>query len=425
MREKGKSIRQAEFAVFFGLRGFGCGSVIAAGLVAAGGVVVAATLPSPGLAAEADEVIDEYQKGEEGKVAAGEEKGLNFPRIEGQIVIEIQNDWNYDAPDKNDQLNDLYSTTEGDFNLFPTSAVPGLFVNLHLTWEEVTDNFKGDDRFFASQGLFVENLSLIYESDWWSAIGGKFGPNFSIAYDAAPGIYGTDIPEDEIEVSERIGFGGSLTYNAETFGAHTLSGSTFYLDNTILSGSTLYTSRTRVKKNQGGPSNTESLESFALAVDGADIAALPGFNYQVGFLHQDVDRVVDEDGATLPGSETADENRVVVAGQWAIGVSDDITVTPLLEWVRFWNAEGFDDEDRNYLTASALLEYRHWNFSVATTQRWTDPKGGDSFNDYQWSMTAGYLFDFGLQLDVGWKVLSDDGGNFRTLGGLASYVIEF
>jgi len=86
---------------------------------------------------------------------------------------------------------------------------------------------------------------------------------------------------------------------------------------------------------------------------------------------------------------------------------------------------GFDGEDRNYLTASALLEYQNWNFSVATTQRWTDPKGGSSFNDNQWSVTAGYLFGFGLQLDLGWKVLSDDGDDYPTLGGIASYVIEF
>jgi hypothetical protein len=424
MRGRRKSIGQARFRGFCSQKSLRCGSVFAACLVAAG-MVVPATMPSVAFAAEADKVIDEYEKEEKERVAAGEDEGLSFPRIEGEIVIEIQNDWNYDAPDSNDELNNLYSTTEGDFNLFPTAALPGLFANLHLTWEEVTDNFKGDNRYFASQGVFVETLSLNYEADWWSAIGGKFNPNFSIAYDAAPGIYGTDIPEDEIEISERIGFGGGVTYDAEAYGAHTLSGSTFYLDNTILSGSTLYTSRPRVKTNQGGPSNTESLESFALVVDGAEIAALPGFNYQVGFLHQDVDRVVDEDDTVLPGSETADENRVVVAGQWAIGVSDDITVTPLLEWVRFWNAEGYDDEDRNYLTASALFEYQNWNFSVATTQRWTDPKGGSSFNDNQWSMTAGYLFDFGLQLDVGWKVLSDDGDSYRTLGGMASYVFEF
>lgn len=423
MREKCVSVRHARSDGIESRNCPNCRSIMAAGVLAAGSALVFAASPGVGFAAEADKVIDEGQKEEEERVAAGE-AGEQFPRIEGQIVIEIENDWNYDAPDSDDKLNNLYSTTEGDFNLFPTEALPGLFVNLHLTWEEVNDNFKGDNRYFASQGVFVENLSLNYETDWWSAIGGKFGPNFSLAYDAAPGIYGTDIPEDEIEVSERIGFGGSVTYNAETYGAHTLSGSTFYLDNTILSGSTLYTSRPRVKKNQGGPSNTGSLESFALAIDGAGIAALPGFNYQVGFLHQDVGRV-DDDGVVLPGSETADENRVVVAGQWAVGVTEDITVTPLLEWVRFWNAEGYDDEDRNYLTASALLEYGNWNVSVATTQRWTDPKDGGSSNDYQWSMTAGYLFDFGLELDIGWKVLSDDGGSYRTLGALASYVYEF
>ncbi|MGF1639641.1 MAG: hypothetical protein ACFCUO_01685 [Rhodospirillales bacterium] len=388
------------------------------------GAVLGFAMPGAAIATEPDRVIDEYQREEERRIAEGEEPPT-FPRIEGEIVIEIQNDWQYDASDSDNELNNLFSTTEADFSLFPTAALPGLFVNLHLTWEEVNDNFKGDNRYFASQGLFVENLSLNYEADWWSVIGGKFGPNFSIAFDAAPGIYGTDLAEDDIEIAERIGFGGSLTYDADALGRHALSASTFFLDNSALSGSILYTSRTRVKTNQGGPSNTESLQSFAIAIDGADIAALPGLRYQIGFLHQDVDRVVDENGVALSGSETADENRVVVAGEWAIGVTDAITVTPLLEWVRFWNAEGFDGEDRNYLTAALQLEYENWSVSAATTQRWIDPKGGSATNDHQWSVTAGYRFDFGLQLDVGWKVLTEDGDETRTLGAMASYVIEF
>lgn len=397
----------------------------AIGVLAVGGVVSLAALPGSAFASDADKVIDEYQKEEEEKVASGEADALSFPRVDGEIVIELQNDYNYEAPNKDDEFNNLVSTIEGDFNVFFHEDTPGLFLNVHVTWEEVNDNFDGDDRYFKSQGGFIENLSLNYEADWWSLIAGKFGPNFSIAYDAAPGIYGTDLAEDDIELAERWGLGGSVTYDAGPFGAHALSGSTFFLDNSILSGSAIYTSRTRVKTNQGGPSNTESLESFALAIDGADISVMPGFNYQIGFAHQDVNRVVDEDGNIVPSSDTEDEQRVVVAGQWAIAATDEITVTPLLEWVRFWNGGGSDGEDRNYLTGALSVEWRGFSLAGSTTQRWTDPDGGDDFNDYLWSINAGYLFDFGLQLDVSYRFEDDDGRDFRTLGGMASYVLEF
>ena len=85
----------------------------------------------------------------------------------------------------------------------------------------------------------------------------------------------------------------------------------------MLSGSIPYTSRTRITAIQGGPSHTEGVESSALAVDGAGFEPFPDLTYYVGFLHQDLDRVV-------------------VAGEWAIdapatyvlGFRSSITATP-------------------------------------------------------------------------------------------------
>jgi hypothetical protein len=393
----------------------------------------AAALPNSTLAAEADVDIDKYQKdmGQEvrdedtgAEVRKDIDEALSFPRVEGEIVIEIQNDNQYESNDTINQYNNLYTTTEGDFNLFPAEALPALFVNFHLTLEQTNPFSGGGNKYFEQQGLFIENLSLNYEGDWYSGIAGKFGPNFSIAYDDAPGIYGTDLAEDDIEIAERIGFGGSVTYSNPTYGAHTLSASLYTTDKTFMSESAI-NNRGRTKVSQGGPSNNHGLSSGTLVVNG-DIGVLPGFRYQIGGAHQDVVRVIDEEtGENIPSSETADENRFVVATEYAIGVTDDIAITPLVEYVHFWNAEGVKDESRNYLTASTLFTYQNWNLAVATTQKWVGPPDAGTYNDNQWQVSAGYLFDFGLSLDVGWKYLTEEGINTRTIGGLASYVIDF
>jgi hypothetical protein len=400
-------------------------------------VLAGASFSTSALAAEADVIIDEGQKEEEQKTRAQEEEervtrakeklGLlpHFPRIEGEIVIELQNDWQYDSNDTANQFNNLYTTTEGDFNLYPFRELEGLFLNLHLTLEQ-TNEFSGSgDKFFEQQGAFVENLSLNYEAEWWSVIGGKYGPNFSIAYDAAPGIYGTDLAEEDIEIAEKWGFGGSVTYSNETYGAHSLSASLFTADKTFLSES-IINNRGRLQTSDGGPTNTNSLSSAVVAVDGAGFAFAPGLSYQIGGAFLDTQRVVDEETEEiLPSSETDMEYRFVAAAQYEIGITDDIAVTPLVEYVHFWNGGGVKDEDRDYLTATTLITYQNWNLAFGTTQKWVEPPGGGSSNDNQWQVSAGYEFDFGLTLDVGWKYLTEEGIDSRTLGALATYTLEF
>ena len=384
-------------------------------------------LSAPVLAAEADAIIDEGQKEQEEQTREQEIEDFepSFPRIEGELVIELQNDWQYDSDDTANQFNNLYTTTEGDFNLYPFKELEGLFVNLHLTLEQINTGSGSGNKFFEQQGAFVENISLNYEGEWWSVIGGKYGPNFSIAYDAAPGIYGTDLAEEDIEIAEKWGFGGSATYADETLGAHTLSASLFTADKTILSKS-IINDRGRLTSSDGGPTNTNSLGSAVVAVDGSGFAFAPGLSYQIGGAFLDTSRVVDkETGDIIPSSETDDEYRFVAAAQYAIDITDDIAVTPLVEYVHFWNGGGYKDEDRDYLTATGLVTYQNWNLAFGTTQKWVGPAQGDSFNDNQWQVSAGYLFDFGLSLDVGWKYATEEGVETYTVGALATYAFEF
>jgi len=352
-----------------------------------------------------------------------DDEGLYWPpRIEAELVVEIQNDNTFDSDDEDAELNNLTTLTELDVNTY--FAEP-LFLNVHFTMEQTGETKPGEDCYFCEHGVFVEGLNLNYESDWWFVYGGKFGPNFAIAWDAAPGIYGTDIGEDDIELAERVGVGGGVTFlEDDAYGAHTLSASVFFSDTSALSDS-FGTERGRLDLDDGGPSNTESLESFAVAIDGEEIAALPGFRYHIGGARQAVDRINDDDGNELPDSETEDEYRFAAAGEWALEVDEDITVTPLLEYVRFWNAEGTKDEDRDYLTAAGLLEYQNWNLALSYTGKFVENPDGSDRTDYAFQASAGYAFDFGVTADVGYKYDRAQEIDSHIFGVLLTYEIGF
>ena len=348
------------------------------------------------------------------------------PRIEGEIVTELQNDYNYKSDDKDAELNDLFNTTEADLSFFATEE---FYLNTLLVFEPVEDTDPEENRFFGDEGLYAEVLTINWETDSFFVLAGKFGPNFSIAYDAAPGIYGTELAEDDIELSERLGFSAGLAFGEsgiplgiEGIGRQELSASVFVADTSFLSNSVIE-SRGQLNREEGGPSNTRGFESFTLALDGYELPQAEGLRYQFAFAKQGVDTVLDDDGNEI--ANTADEYRASAAAEWAIGVTDDITITPLLEYVHFWNGGGIDGEERDYLTASTLFEWQNWNLALAYTGRFIDNDEGEDFDDYQFQVSAGYTFDFGLEANIGWKIRDEANIETETFGALLAYSFSF
>jgi hypothetical protein len=344
------------------------------------------------------------------------------PKVEVEWLAELRKDSSFDSDDEGAEFTHLAPSTELDLNVF--FARP-LYLNAHFTLEPTGDPGPGMNGWSCEDGVLIENLSLNWERERWFLTAGKFGPNFAIAWDAAPGIYGTDTGEDDIELAGRIGLGGGLTIvEKEALGTHVLSGSVFFADTSALSQS-LGARRGRRRLSDGGPSNTESLESFAVALDGAEIRALPGFRYHIGGVRQAVDRVNDEDDNALPRDEIDDEYRFAAAGEWAIKLNRNLTVTPLLEYVRFWNAEGIRGEDRDYLTASGLVTYGPLNLAVSYTGKFVDNPDGTDRTDYAFQLSGGYAFDFGLSADVGYKYERAEGTDSQLVGVLLVYEFDF
>ena len=75
------------------------------------------------------------------------------------------------------------------------------------------------------------------------------------------------------------------------------------------------------------------------------------------------------------------------------------------------------------MTVAGQFEWQRYNFAAAWTKRHTFKVADD--RDYQFQISAGYRFDFGLSVDVGWKITDEANVEMQTVGMLASYLFEF
>src|SRR3546814_10831198 len=118
-------------------------------------------------------------------------------------------DWSSDVC-SSDLRNDAYVEIETALEAAITDAFSAKTL---LVLEPVRDPDPGDDRFFfEDHGLYAEDLFGEYDAVGRFAVrAGKFGQKFGIAWDVAPGIWGTDLAED-YELAEQIGFPGVLRF---------------------------------------------------------------------------------------------------------------------------------------------------------------------------------------------------------------------
>ena len=75
------------------------------------------------------------------------------------------------------------------------------------------------------------------------------------------------------------------------------------------------------------------------------------------------------------------------------------------------------------MTFAGQFEWQRCNLAAAWTQRHTFKMADD--RDYQFQISEGYRFDFGLSVDVGWKIADESNVETQTVGMLASYLFKF
>jgi len=325
------------------------------------------------------------------------ETPMNYPVLNGEILFELGFDSTFKSDDPTAEITDFYPTIEGAFDLKFNEY---FLIHTDLILEPVLD--PTSDRAFEDIGLYVQTLHLQYTMGAFSITAGKFNPSFGTAWDVTPGVFGTDLAED-YELAERIGFGLSYSFGEEGSGVHQLQANVFFADTTFLSNS-IGTRRGRTSLAAGGASNTESLESFSLTLDGSDFDALPGFSYHLGFVHQ-----------AAGMGDVDDENGFVVGMQKEFEIDSDSTFLLTGEVAHLQNAAA-GANDITYATVGLGYTYAQWNAALSATYRWTDVAAGGSVTDYQVQASVGYEFENGVAFDVGYKFNEEAGIDNHTVG---------
>lgn len=344
---------------------------------------------------------------------AAAQSDATYPRVDGEVLIELQDDYTADSDDPDAEINDLFTTTEPYLSF---KATRRLSLEAGFVLEPVRDPEPGEDRVFDDHGLYAEQLFLNYAGGGFDLYGGKFNPSFGTAWDIAPGIYGTDLAED-YEITERIGAGGALVFGegglgGDGFGTHRLAANTFFADTTFMSQS-VFADRGELDEADGGISNTEDFSSFSVTLDGEGFSAAP-IGYHLGVQHQE------------GGVGDSDDRSGIVAGlNGSFAIGEDTAVEPLVEVAAF---DGFDgsDQDRTYLTTGATVLHGPWNAALSYTGRFIDTAGpGGDPDDGQIQLSGGYTFANGITADVGYKYVEEDHVDSHVIGVLVTYQFDF
>lgn len=334
--------------------------------------------------------------------------------VSGELSVELQHENLYNTSDGS-AGSDTYTTIELGTRLHLTGR---LTLELGLTLEPVADLEPGEDRILGDHGGYADSLQLRYEGDDWYVHGGKFTATFGLDQDLFPGIYG-DTFTGGYELVERLGVGGGVEFEVPDIAKLELKAAVFTRDSTALSGS-LFTGRERLHVSDGGPGNTDLPESFSVALDAGEIEGLPGLALRTSVLRQ----------AAGEGNDRS-QWALSIGGAWEIGVGDDWTITPVIDYVHSWDAIGIDAADgisgaaENYLTAGVAVGYESWDAALVGGRRWDSQPGAADVRDAFVQVSAGYTFENDISVDLGWLYLDQGGVTSQGVGMLVAYGLKF
>jgi hypothetical protein len=337
----------------------------------------------------------------------------------------------------------LFGEIAAGLHLAPGFSIQGVLAFEPIGEGDSTGALPGDSvTGFRRQSAFLEALFAEWRPfEGATLYGGRFTAPFGRGHHDFPGILPRVRAHEVSLIQDSLGVGGSLTVLSDPrFGEHDVSAAVFTLDRTFLS-STLLTRRRccderyeRFNRNtaqQGGPANSGQLDSFAVALDGDGIAALPGFSYHLGLVSRSAGR----DG-------TAREWGYAAAIRYLHRWSDTQSTLLFAEGIQFRNAGGrprtevttfglaattgeeveFSEETRlaerrTFTTLGLRHQHGPWRGTLAwqrdQRKRSVDPLPTENYVE----LSAGRELGAGFGLDVGYqygRYAREEGGGLGT-----------
>ncbi|MEL6242443.1 MAG: hypothetical protein AAFR19_14185 [Pseudomonadota bacterium] len=332
--------------------------------------------------------------------------GQTFPHVTGNIITRLGYNGDYQADSPRVEADDVFVQVIAS----PVFHFSDRFrFNTELRVEAVVP--PTDDRAFEDQGLFARFLQFEYDvTDQLSVHAGKMTPSFALASFVTPGMFGNSYSK-EIELIDRVGFGGSYKFGGNARGHHMLTFNTFFKDTSVFSES-FGSNRGRTSIDDGGASNTEGFDSFTLSLEGQHMDRFPGLTYKLGLIHQGrgVDGVADETGISASVVQTFETAK---GDNWSV----------IGELAAFDNFEGTAD-DIVYASAGLVYQTGPWTAVLSGTWRPRDLADGRNFDDYTLQTSIEYDLGKGYSAALAHEFNRDENLDNRRLGFRFSKVIE-
>jgi len=348
----------------------------------------------------------------------------------GELVSQLQalavNSGGRKAAAWDDSNLDLYANYSSWLSLYAT-------VKLERNRTDNLDSYYPQSSgFFRSEALTLPQLFVaVRPFSGLTLYGGKIHPNFGSAYDQEPGQFynfGSDYEQDE-----RIGVGAEYLLPEAIAHRLRISVESFFLDTSFLSESLLSrpgfsttdpTARPfRYTLRQFGPSNTESLSSYTVALRGGE--ADRGLTYQISFTKEATE---DPTAKTEYGESIGAQYDPTGDG---MRLTDRLGLTPFLEYVHFNNFATDPDLERHYLIGGLQFNYVRWQVILAGGVRRTDdssnPPGLPYTNAvgeqerHAWDHQENVSVNYTLPIAISYNLTVGGGVNHTSIAGRSSW----
>lgn len=278
----------------------------------------------------------------------------------------------------------------------------------------------GSENYDADHAIAMDDLIVHFEHGPAHFYAGKFTAAVGQDPGDFPGIF-TYLTIEEYEIADRLGLGLAYTMESEHAGSHEVNLSAFFADTTFLAD-TLITSEGHNSRDDGGLGNTESLDSYALALSGGGFPSLEGLSYQIAYAYQ-AEGSADKRDPENPRS--TNESRYYLSLVYEHEFHEDWSGKLIAEYVDIDDFDGTDNYDREYTTLGLGLDYRAWNFSAVLT----DVDNSDDLEDVDdsdvFQASAAYSFSNGMSVGAGWQRVDLEGEEYDRLGLMLDYEIDF
>lgn len=348
----------------------------------------------------------------------------NYPNISGQILFESRNDSILSTKEKDLKSFNGFINIEPDFNLnfdenwsIQTGWRILPIFDRKYDYPERSRFILGNNRGVNqdSTGLIIEELKIHFENEDMKFSAGKIDPTFATMYRRSKriGLFITDFTED-YELREKIGFSVSaLLEDSE------VTANTFFTDTTGLSDSG-FKHRKKQSPNDGLSSNTGTLSSFSLTIEGQKFFGVENLYYNVGYRNMNVE---------AKDELSRKEKGYTLNLEYLYKIGKNTSIVPFFEYVRLDNFTGYKNRDAIYFTSGIIGKYSGWTASLAGVIRNIDNNyslaSKSKTNDSLFTANIGYKFSNNIAIDLSRANVKEDSKKASMIGVIISYLYKF